>query len=71
MQDSESATQRKLSFFATLKAVCWSFVGIRKKSGYEQDAAKLNPVHVIIAGILGAMVFITTLILIVKHVVSG
>ncbi len=71
MQDLKSATQRKLSFFATLKAVCWSFVGIRKKSGYEQDAAKLNPVYVIVAGILGVVIFITTLILIVKHVVSG
>ena len=71
MQDLKSATQRKLSFFATWKAVCWSFVGIRKQSGYEQDAAKLNPVYVIVAGILGVVIFITTLILIVKHVVSG
>jgi len=70
MQDLKQATQRKLSFWATLKVVACSFFGVRKRSGYEQDAAKLNPVHVIIAGILGAIVFITILILIVKTVVS-
>jgi len=71
MEDLKSATQRKLSFFATLKAVFWSFFGVRKKSAYEQDAAKLNPVHVIIAGILGAAIFITILLTIVKSVVAN
>lgn len=64
------AAQRKLSFLATLRAVFWSFLGIRKKSDYEKDAAKLNPVHVIVAGFIGAAVFITSLILIVKYVVG-
>lgn len=64
------ATHRKMSFFATLKAVFWSFLGIRKKSDYEKDAAKLNPVHVIIAGLIGAGIFITILITIVKSVVA-
>jgi hypothetical protein len=66
----ESVTKRKASFVATMKAVFWSFFGIRKGKDYEQDAAQLNPVHVIIAGILGAILFITVLILIVKSVVA-
>lgn len=70
MGDLKQATQRKASFLATIKAVLWSFLGIRKKSAYEQDAAQLNPVHVIIAGILGAAIFIATLILVVKAVVA-
>lgn len=70
MDKETPAVQRKLSFFATLRAVFWSFLGIRKKSDYEKDAAKLNPVHVIIAGFIGAAVFITSLILIVKYVVG-
>ncbi|MBY0573818.1 MAG: DUF2970 domain-containing protein [Undibacterium sp.] len=70
MGDLKQATQRKASFLATIKAVLWSFLGIRKKSSYEQDAAQLNPVHVIIAGILGAAIFIATLILVVKAVVA-
>jgi hypothetical protein len=70
MQDLKDATKRKASFGATIKAVLWSFLGIRKKSDYEQDAAQLNPVHVIIAGVIGAIVFITTLVIIVKSVVG-
>lgn len=66
----KDATKRKVSFVATVKAVLWSFLGIRKKSDYEQDAAQLNPVHVIIAGVIGALIFIATLVIIVKHVVA-
>lgn len=70
MDELKQATKRKASFFATMKAVFWSFFGVRKKSDYEQDAAQLNPVHVLIAGILGALIFIATLVLIVKMVVA-
>jgi hypothetical protein len=68
-QESKQNEQRKSSFLATMKAVLWSFLGIRKKSGYEQDA-QLNPVHVIIAGIIGFAIFITILVIIVKIVVA-
>ncbi|MET3108894.1 hypothetical protein AAKU67_003383 [Oxalobacteraceae bacterium GrIS 2.11] len=71
MQDLKDVTRRKSSFVATMKAVMWSFLGIRKKSSYEEDVAKLNPVHVIIAGILGAIIFIATLLVIVKTVVAN
>ena len=63
-------TQRKASFGATMKAVCWSFFGIRKKSDYEKYAQQLNPVHVIIAGVIGAAIFIAVLLLIVNSVVA-
>lgn len=68
--DDLKATKRKASFLATVKAVFWSFFGVRKKSDYEQDAAQLNPVHVLIAGVLGALIFIATLVVIVRIVVA-
>ena len=70
MDDLKKAAQRKASFGATMKAVFWSFFGIRKKSDYEKDAQQLNPVHVVIAGVIGAMIFIGTLLMIVKSVVG-
>jgi hypothetical protein len=70
MDDLKEASRRKASFGATIKAVLWSFFGVRKKSDYEKDAQQLNPVHVIIAGIIGAAIFIATLLLIVKSVVG-
>ncbi|MBV8625342.1 MAG: DUF2970 domain-containing protein [Herbaspirillum sp.] len=54
-----------------MKAVFWSFFGVRKRRDYESDAARLNPVHVIIAGIIGALVFVAILVVIVKVVVAN
>ncbi|MCW5297366.1 MULTISPECIES: DUF2970 domain-containing protein [Herbaspirillum] len=71
MSDLKDASQRKASFAATMKAVFWSFFGVRKRSDYESDAAKLNPLHVIIAGVIGAAIFVTVLVLIVKMVVGS
>lgn len=71
MQDLKDASKRKMSFGATLKAILWAFFGVRKKSAYEQDTAQLNPVYLIIAGLIAAVVFIVTLLLIVKSVVAN
>lgn len=62
--------KRPASFLATMKAVFWSFFGVRKRRDYEQDAANLNPVHVIIAGLIGAAIFIGVLVLVVRFAVS-
>jgi hypothetical protein len=70
MNEPERVVKRKLSFFQTMKAVFWSFFGVRKRSDYESDAAQLNPVHVVIAGIIAAALFVTTLVVIVRIVLS-
>lgn len=70
MDDLKKTVRRKASFVATMKAVFWSFFGVRKKSDYEKDAQQLNPVHVIIAGVLGAALFIVILLVIVNRVVA-
>jgi hypothetical protein len=66
----EKPHQRKGSFLASMKAVFWSFFGVRKRSDYEKDAANLNPVHVIIAGLIGAVIFIGLIMLAVRFAVS-
>jgi hypothetical protein len=65
------AVQRKGSFLQTMRAVAWSFFGIRKSSGYEQDVGKLNPVHVVIAGVIGALLFIAALALLVNWIIAS
>lgn len=70
MGDLKKASQRKSSFLATMKAVFWSFFGVRKKSDYESDTQQLNPVHVIIAGVIGAGIFVAVLVVLVKTVVA-
>jgi hypothetical protein len=71
MSDLREAAARRGSFVQTIRAVGWSFFGIRRSKGLEQDLQKLNPVHVIIAGVLGAVVFITVLVLLVRWVVGS
>ena len=71
-EDLKQAVRRKGSFLQTMRAVAWSFFGVRKASGYENDVSKLNPVHVIIAGVIGALLFITLLLVVVNWVlISG
>ena len=62
--------QRKSSFGASMKAVFWSFFGVRKRRDYEHDAANLNPFHVILAALIGVALFIGVLILVVRFAVS-
>ncbi|RQP21707.1 DUF2970 domain-containing protein [Piscinibacter terrae] len=54
-----------------MRAVAWSFFGVRKSSEYEKDVQQLNPVHVVIAGVIGAAVFIGLLIALVSWVLSS
>jgi hypothetical protein len=51
--------------------VAWSFFGVRKRAGYESDVQQLNPVHVIVAGVVAAALFVLTLVLIVRWVVNA
>ena len=60
--DLKEIAQRKLSFFQTLTAVLWALFGVRKGSGYQEDIAKLNPVHIIIAGVLLTVIFVVSLV---------
>lgn len=69
--DLKAAVRRKGSFWQTVKAVGWSFLGVRKAAGYEQDVTHINPVHVIVAGIIGGVLFVVGLVVIVKWVVSS
>ena len=61
---------RKASFSSTMKAVFWSFFGVRKRKDYEHDAANLNPVHVIVGGLIGVAIFIGILLFVVRMAVS-
>lgn len=67
----KDAVNRKGSFGQTLRAVGWSFFGVRKSAEHEKDVAQLNPVHVVIAALIGVALFITVLMLVVRWVLSS
>jgi len=65
-----SKERGSVSIWQIAKAVMFAFMGIRKKSDLEHDAAILKPVHVIIGGIIGAILFVIGVMLLVRLVVS-
>jgi hypothetical protein len=69
--DLSEASERRLNFFQTLKAVLWAMFGVRKGSGLKEDVTKLNPVYVILTGILFGIVFVVSLVLLVTWIVSA
>jgi hypothetical protein len=69
-EELREATKRKGSFLQTIKAVGWSFFGMRRGNDYERDVTQLNPIHVIIAGVLGAAIFVVSLIFLVRWMVG-
>ncbi len=70
-KDLKEAVRRKASFGQTISAVAWSFFGVRAAKAHENDMARLNPVHVIIAGLLGAALFVLMLVLLVRWVIGS
>lgn len=69
-KDIKQLSQRKLNFFQTIKAVAWGMFGVRKGKGYDRDIATLNPVHLIIAGVIAAIVLVVGLVMAARWLVS-
>ncbi|HKW37555.1 MAG TPA: DUF2970 domain-containing protein [Burkholderiales bacterium] len=52
------------------KAVFWSFFGVRRRAEHERDLAQIKPVQVVIAGLIGAAIFVSSLVLLVKFIMG-
>ncbi len=64
------AAPRRAGFWATIRAVLWGFLGIRKRSGYVEDATSLDPKAIIFAGVLGGVLFVLAILAFVRFVVT-
>lgn len=73
-EDIKQAASRKANkavFLQTLSAVLWSFFGVRKSKSHSEDMQNLNPIHVIVVGLLAAAVFVLGLLALVNYVVGS
>ena len=61
---------RKASLFDVAKAVLWSFIGVRKRKDYDKDSVSITPVQVVVAGIIGGVIFVVSLVLVARLVVG-
>jgi hypothetical protein len=62
--------RRKGSILATVRAVAWGFLGVRRNADYQEDIARLNPIHIMVVGVLMALLFVAGLIFLVNWVVA-
>ena len=62
--------QQKASVWLTVKAVLWALLGIRKRSGFENDLVKISPLHLIVVGLVTVLVIVVGLIVLVNWVVA-
>ena len=53
-----------------VKAIAWSFVGLRARGDYEEDVKNLSPLHIIVVGLVGVFVFVAALVLLVNWAVG-
>ncbi|MDB5815633.1 MAG: hypothetical protein JWM03_1730 [Rhodocyclales bacterium] len=57
-------------FLATVSAVLGAFIGIRKRSAYERDAAQFKAKHLIVAGVIGGIVFVVSIAMLARFAVA-
>jgi hypothetical protein len=67
---SRAMPENKTSLLRTIKAVAWSFVGIRKNSEYQEDLGKINPLHIIAVALVAAALLVAGLIALVNWVAT-
>nr|WP_083953596.1 DUF2970 domain-containing protein [Thauera butanivorans] len=53
-----------------MRAVLWSFFGVRKRQAWLDDAGSLNPLAVAAAGVLAGAIFIITIVVVVQVVLA-
>ena len=63
-------TTGKASATQVGRAVLWSFIGIRRGAGHESDIARITPAQAIVAGLIGAALFVTSLVILVKFLTA-
>jgi amino acid transporter len=62
---------KKNNFLRTVIAVLWSFIGIRKSSGFQEDTANIKPLQLLAVGVVMALMFVIGLIVVVNLVVTS
>jgi len=67
---SDKPAVGKASVWRTVKAVAWSFIGVRKNSEFQADGAQVTLYHIIGVAIVAVLFFVLSLIALVNWVVT-
>jgi hypothetical protein len=69
--ERDRSKPRTAGFLRVMSAVFASFFGVRKRASGERDIGTIKPVHVILAGILGAAILVAAIATLVHFVTRG
>lgn len=68
---SEPPIEQRAGFWEAAKSIFWAFFGVRRRQHGELDSLRLTPLQIVVAGILGGVVFVLVLVLVVKTIVMS
>lgn len=71
MAGAPNEPPRRAGPLTVAKAVFWSFLGIRRGTDHDADMVRITPLQAIVAGLIGAALFVGTLVVVVRLVISG
>jgi len=64
------AAPKAPGFARIVLTVFASFFGVRKRRTHDTDTASVKPQHLIVAGLLGALVLVLALVTLVRFVIA-
>ncbi len=64
-------TGKDPSLLAAARTIVWSFLGIRRSAAHESEMVHLRPAQIVIAGVVGAVIFVLVLIALVRFIVAS
>ncbi len=64
------AIEQKASLLQVIRMVLWTMIGVRGQKGYEDDIAKITPKQAITAGVIGAIIFVFTVVMLVNLAIN-
>lgn len=65
---AEDEKREGAGFLQVMGAVFASFFGVRKRASGERDVGSIKPVHVIVAGVLGAAILVAAIATLVHFI---
>ncbi len=66
----EAGKPRRATALQAAKAVFWAFFGVRKGKDHDADVVSITLLQAIVAGLIGAALFVLCLVLLVHFVTS-
>ena len=68
-QKAHGSVEHKGSLLRSMRAVAWSFIGLRKGAEYQRDQERIQPLHVVLVGLVAIFALVLLLIGLVNWVV--